>query len=519
MKLLLIATAAASAATAVYADDAVGRFQVDPRCGQYGTEPSTLEASLSSKWDYNCFTRNDDVKYYHTEDIPDVGDDGTSALLDDYLPGVAKKLAPLFLAGVIAFLWLTCWSCASTKCCKCCLGKCCGEPMACAGAQPCKTVILLLLLAGMLTVVGLASAGLDNNKAQSEDADKLGDVFDTMSEWAYGTSVSLSNVSARFSTLRNDTTDIKTYSDASVSTQELRDIVDQYVPLISTQLDASANAVDELATDFGKLSKDIDEFSDGFGDQIEKLDRFRKHGTRFVWITLFCLVLFQLVEAVLIKCKPQLARQLWCLWALVTMVYTVVVLFAFILATAMLAIVTVTADVCYDANNNLVSLGNLEGQDLGYFMTCDTNQTSTNPFNGLSTTLVQATENAEGQAETFATALDAEGGGSEYTALSGMTTALVADMGEALATVGSSMTNQGFIDGALSNFNCYGLATRRSAIVNQICDPVLASFASGMELLVAGAVLMVAAEVIRRIGRPTTEQKAKRGKVHPSTPV
>jgi hypothetical protein len=154
-----------------------------------GVEPPLLESALVKGYDYNCQPPSDLVTRYESAPLPDVVNDGTDALIKEYVPEIAPKLGALLAFGVIACIWLTCWSCGMMGCCvknNCLCAKCCGEPMKCTQTSPCNFFMVVFALALAAAVFGVGLAGWRNNKTQNDAVVSIGSVFDIMSEWASG---------------------------------------------------------------------------------------------------------------------------------------------------------------------------------------------------------------------------------------------------------------------------------------------------------------------------------------------
>ena len=66
---------------------------------------------------------------------------------------------------------------------------------------------------------------------------------------------------------------------------------------------------------------------------------------------------------------------------------------------------------------------------------------------------------------------------------------------------------QGCSTGVLSSVHCYALNSRKTAMVNQMCDSLHGSIAEQFQFLVVALVLMVVIQTVKRMARPTREQQ------------
>lgn len=531
--------AALSVAGLFSAATAKDLFTVQPACGQFGTEPGSLEASLVAGYDYNCREPTNWVKKYHTTDLfpgdgSDVAadDDGfdTDALMEDYLPELYTPLACLFVFGFISFLWLSIWSCGTMGCCikkNCCCAKCCKSPFACTQRHPGDIVIVVVCFLLATCAFGIGLAGWRNNKAQNDAVDGVSSIMQIMTQWADGATTAISSTDAKYAALISDAKAFQAAA-ASQTTTEFRAITDEVCPEITSALTDARGGITTMDEVFNDISDLLDDAADSFEDQVDTINGYRNSAVLSVWVVLISLVVFSIFSIVAKKIKPTLDKKLRCCFRPVAFCYLFVILLLTFVAVALLAANMVLADFCIEPIKNYQEMMALENTTFGYFTDCDVRtqhvdgSTYANPFNAdVQTVLVGSSESLgeltdleqslgdtrdDINANVGKTSAYKTKAGSEFDVLKSNIASLKTSIAAVTASTATGCTVQGCSSGILSSLQCYALLPRTNAVMNQMCGPLHSSVAQQFEYLTVALVFLIIVDVLRRLGRPDREK-------------
>lgn len=177
---------------------------------------------------------------------------------------------------------------------------------------------------------------------------------------------------------------------------------------------------------------------------------------------------------------------------MLTLVYYVLILIAFVLAATLLAVVTVSADYCIVGDNNTLALLNSEAT-AEFYVTCDESDSAVDPNLNDKITMADEATTLVTEAEALRTS-NAGASGAGQAALLAVKNA-AEDLKLSIGVKDANSDN--FIGGWLSVSNCVQLNELYQAVMNLICGDAVESFGRFFEVFIALAVILFVAELLK----------------------
>jgi len=505
---------------------------------------------------------------------------GSGTLVADgltYLMGSPLvTIVPFFVFGLLATITCGIWSCGMCACCgksasresACCCGKCCSKPPAFTKGVGGWVMIIITAGAGVAVVV-LCLRGLGVNNEMNEALEQIGGSVSILESWTNSTSTKLGVSVAETESLAA-TVGTLDATIAGLQTDEIKAQLTEKVAQIPNLVQAALESLTELDSQVAMLAGTVNDLGDSLGTSVGNVNKYRQTGMFWAWLVLAIFMAFEILVAILRKIAPKKTAHCCCgfVFGTVTFWYCFTMFIVF-LVTAIVALITmILADVCSDPDSlfitvigaatatvELPDVGSLrarregvvegsgdgtadavvanDGADFfGYFITCDTQNSVTNPFNIpaelVLTKLGGATGELAGVNEFF---VDFEAGPA-YAALQTQPTSRdnyeadkkslldviaainndvdalsVSLSGEAdsSAVDWSANSGHGLTEGTLSSVNCYQVNARYQAMINLICTYTFGTLAQSCEYFMAAAILMVIIQWAKRWSRPHPE--------------
>jgi len=577
-----------ASATCSFANEEEGvAFSISTSCvpAQIGNKPANLTESLIEGYNYGCYKVANKALRWHTEDgIPqgmlEFSNTNTSVLLVElkvYAMQTILFMGPLAAFVILSTLYCSFWSCGMMKCCaenRKCFGKCCANPPRCTEGS-CEYLLFLLIIGAGVTVVGLALKGLTSNTQQNEAVTKIASSFELMETWGSATA-------ARTDELKRDFADVRVVTDAlvvslgSLLTTEIQADAETAADNVLAGMAGATDAVTKLTVELTALNDEVSNMTTSFSESTNTFNTYRGKVMLFAWIGLCGLMMWGIMIAIVRQLAPS-ATENWCCGVLVNFVGFNYLLILFLLGIVciVLSILSIfLGDVCQEPDSQfgiIISSLSSSGADIGttetssgsgyvessgdteaalglgvdsflYYLDCDTNTTSVNPFNMRVEETAEMVYSAAGGSAELGTIFDIKqadvesslanctatpppgGCGDIQTAyinffhdktavqdnLASLSIAMdvlkFTVMGSQTTTISSAsdivVPNQGLSDGLFSAVQCYQLNSRYHAMVNVFCDDVFSSIAMTLEFLLIALVLMVMVEWLKRLARP-----------------
>lgn len=551
-------------------------------CNQLGAAPANLTDELPEGYDYTCYTEQKYVKRWaSTEGIPETMlAMGSGTLMADgqtYLMGSPLvTIVPFFAFGLLATITCGIWSCGMCACCgksssegsACCCGKCCSKPPAFTKGVGGWIMVIITAGAGVAVVV-LALSGLGVNNNMNEALEQIGGSVSILESWTNSTSTKLGVSVDKTESLLATVNTLDAVVAGMQTTQIKADLKDT-VAEIPTFVQSALDGLIELDGQVAMLAVTVNDLGDSLGDSVGGVNSLRQTGMFWAWLVLAIFMAFEILVAILRKIAPKKTAHCCCglVFGTVTFVYCFV-MFIMFLVTAIVALITmILADVCSDPDALFITViggatASLETPDLGslrarrvvegsgdgtadasasggadffgYFITCDTQNSVTNPFNIPAEQVLTKLGGATGElagVDAFFVDFEAGAGYTGLQALSATQTQptsidkYVADKKSLLDAVAaikgdvdalgvslsgeadssavdwSANSGHGLTEGTLSSVNCYQVNARYQAMINLICTYTFGTLAQSCEYFMAAAVLMVFIQWAKRWSRP-----------------
>jgi len=427
---------------------------------------------------------------------------------------------------------------------------------------------MIIITAGAgVAVVVLCLSGLGVNNNMNEALEQIGGSVSILESWTNSTQTKLGvSVSATESLLATVATLDATV--AGMQTDEIKAELADKVAEIPTFVQAALEGLTDLDSQVAMLAVTVNDLGDSLGTSVGNANALRQTGMFWAWLVLAIFMAFEILVAILRKIAPKKTAHCCCglVFGTVTFVYCLVMFIVF-LVTAIVALITmILADVCYDPDSLFITVigaatATLETPSLGssaplplrarregsgdgtadaavandgaglfgYFITCDTQNSVTNPFNTPAEVVLTQLGGATGQlaeVDAFfddfetspaydALALDSTRLGkykADKKSLKDAIAAINGDVGalgvslsgeaDSSAVDWSANSGHGLTEGTLSSVNCYQVNARYQAMINLICTYTFGTLAQSCEYFMAAAVLMVFIQWAKRWSRP-----------------
>jgi len=456
---------------------------------------------IAAEVDYKLYTPGTQVRRWHSDfdlQLDELGGDN----MVDYAQDVGvKRVAPVIIVGVICFIGLLIWACCRLSCCgnKCVIRD---------ASTTCKLVMAALLIGTLISGIALISVGLDADRQQSDAMDGFPVVIDSVIGIVEETAAFVDDLTVLADRLSNNADDLIDAADGSgiiteADVEDMRDAVTQ-IRSISGDIDDEIDQVD---------FSDLDDFSDDVGDYNDQ----RHTGMVAVLAVLLTLVLleggFALLNAFAGEgCKPK-QNCLRFFTPIVGILSIIVLLLLWILAGALVGVMTASSDVCYDPNAQFtLLLTNDDGSDsddlIQFFINCGADQTIPNPLkaevNEIVTLLNNATTLAADLQQEVNNSSDCDTNANTMQICSDINDALVETrdiLGDLQTTLGTNSidANGNAQEGFLRLAGCYGVNERYNLALRTFCGDGAEALGKSTEVVLGFAVIYVFTQILIKL--------------------
>lgn len=416
--------------------------------------------------------------------------------------------------------------------------------------------MIIFTLGTGVAVVVLCLSGIAATNDMDEALSSVGGSFSILESWTNSTSEKL-GVSVAETEKLVATVGTLPATIAAMQTDEIKAELTNQVAGIPAIVQGALDGLVEVQGQMTDLEGSVNGLGDSMSGSIESVNGYRQTGMFTAWLVLVIFMAFEILVALVRKLAPEKTGHCLCgtLFGIVTFFY-VVVMFIVFLVTAIVAIVTmIIADVCVDPDslfNTVLGAADVgvdtsalvpdlrarraddDGGDaganlFGYFLTCDTQNGVTNPFNEAAATVLDALGDATSQFDAVDAYFVNFEASAAYTLLqtrptdeanyltdkASLQTAIAAiktdvgDLGISLSGEADSSAidwsdngGQGLTNGTLSALNCYQVNARYQAVINLVCTYTFSTLAQSCEYFMAAAILMALIQWAKRWSRP-----------------
>ena len=455
---------------------------------------------------------------------------------------------------------------------KCC-GRCCANPPSFTEGK-CEYALFLLIILSGAAIVALALHGLANQAEQKEAVDKFGSSFSLMQTLSHSTLAKIGSLENEIDAL-DATTDALAVTLGALRTTEIQADVDTALGDVYTGISGASNAVLGMGAHLTLLDDQISNMTASVSEAAATFNTYRGTAIACVWISLCGLILWNVLAAIVRQLAPAATDKCGGLFGFFGFIYLVVMFLLGVVCIALSILSILLGDICQDPKSHVATIvsslapsdggaadaggsgsgwgSGFEGSGDGgaslqganaflYYVDCDTNSGSINPFNAKVEETAEMVYRAAGgseellgifgskQADVVAAlakctaALPAGSCGDVQTAydnlfrdraatqiklssLSAAMNALKANaIGKSTLTAASAfdlvVPVQGLDDGLFSAMHCYRMNARYHAVVNLFCSDVFSGMAATLEFLLVAFGLMVLVELLKRLARP-----------------
>jgi len=526
-------------------------FVINPDCGQVGLAPAGLADSLLSSVDYACYEPSKWPEKYSMEGgLPanlfgdPIGDDEAYEYIFDI---VSNRVAPILGFGIIAFIWLSCWSCCS--CMKCCC--CCQKRMdLCSDSRKDEWIITMIGtgLAAVVMIVAFYGWGL--NAVQNDSITAFGDSFDDLEGWAAAAETEMQTASASYGELSDTNAKLQTAiagtSYATFAPPAWIVATGNPAAAFWPKFEATIVAGDEgmalMVEDITAMKANLGDLGDLVVGTLANVNGPRNIGVLLVWITLAGLCFFTLVNIWVAMCCSKVRRKgpIKCCFGACTFLMVIILLILSLVCSMLYLATTILGDFCMAPDETMSNaLNSVEpNSTFAYYLTCDTDS-DVSPFKGVTDLSMAAVESGVQEMTAFVDYLEATKSApninqGNYATVHPLAVDTLANLVVVQAALGGGggdklskgcndpitgsddglfgnpeycqfgteqANGQGYTDGAFSTISCYAANSRYQGFVNALCGDFYGTLARMFELFIVAGVFMILMEVARRLTR------------------
>lgn len=362
-------------------------------------------------------------------------------------------------------------------------------------------VLGILALAAVVGSLCMVIVGLAADKQQSDTVTNIPDTIDFLLKIVDDISDLSVDVSEQSSLGLTITANITSTNDNIISEDFITAINETLASLNTTITD-----INDITADAG-----LDTFRDDISNQITDYEDQRHLFFVIALAVLIVVVALQGAVALMdwcAPCKPKRSGLCRCLNPVLLIISFILTFILWILAAVLVVAATGTSDFCIEADANVLSVTNLDTEDVAVFLIrCDEDNTITHPYrtdiDDAGDLLDQFVAGKNNLTEEVRNDPDCGAGGSKNATCQVLLN-LIDDLGEVLDTVvdliGNDTDSDGIFDeGALALLECDGLNSRYQRIANTVCDDMATSVIGLAELFIAFAVLFLAMQFLSRL--------------------
>eukprot|EP01147_Barroeca_monosierra_P006501 gene6501-310_t len=421
-----------------------------------------------------------------------------------------QRAGPVIIVGVLCFIGILIWTCC----------RCCGRCRLKNTGDSCKTMLAALLFGCSVAGVVLIIVGLDASESQDAAFTSVPTVIDSAIEWVDDIGSELDGLLVLTENLTSIADELQRVDNGTgiIQNDTLNDLRDATNLIVQ-----ASNEIDEIVESAG-----IEDFRTSFADDVDKYNKQRKLYVNIVLGLLLGLIILEVSSTFLNAyaskgCKPK-KNCLRYFTPVIGIASIIILLLLWIVAGALVGVMTGLSDVCIDPDDTIISLSGVDNDIVVFFMTCDRNDNLTNPF----------TEDAEELAGGFETAQDAilqlneEINNStectvqnetcaEMSRLLLMASDVLGEMGDAIGV--NSLDESGNAQqGILALVSCAELNKRYHLVLNVLCGDAGEALGKSTEVILGFAVLFVVVQVTIRLLTDTglDEDEVKLNQVAPA---